>query len=133
MKIICDTHVLIFWASQPEKLSERAANLIKTGLKKQTLACADITLWEIAMLVEKGRLNLPQTIQPADYIQTIIDAMQLSVLPISPQIAEMAQHPDFIHGDPADRLIAATSLAFNATLISADQKLQQVKGLKWVW
>lgn len=85
------------------------------------------------MLVEKGRLNLPKTIQPADYIQTIIDAMQLSVIPISPQIAQMAQHPDFIHGDPADRLIAATSLAFNATLISADQKLQQVKGLKWVW
>ncbi|MDY0136242.1 MAG: type II toxin-antitoxin system VapC family toxin [Thiomicrospira sp.] len=133
MKIICDTHVLIFWASQPEKLSERAANLINTELKKQALACADISLWEIAMLVEKGRLNLPKTIQPADYIQTIIDAMQLSVIPISPHIAEMAQHQDFIHGDPADRLIAATTLAYNATLISADQKFQQVKALKWVW
>ena len=133
MKIICDTHVLIFWASTPEKLPDKASQLIRTGLKKGSLACSDISLWEIAMLVDKKRLALPQATKASDYIQAIVDAIDLTVLPITSEIAELAQLDDFVHGDPADRLIAATALANNARLITADTKLHKVKRLKCEW
>lgn len=133
MKIICDTHVLIFWASKPEKLTDKAAKLLHKGLKNGSLACADISLWEIAMLVDKQRLEIPANIKARDYIQTIVDAMDLTVLPITPEIAELAHREDFVHGDPADRLIAATALANKATLITADKKLHQLKNLNCCW
>lgn len=130
---ICDTHVLIFWASQPEELSATAALSIENGLKTQSLACASISLWEIAMLVNKGRLQLPAQISADRYIQAILDAMDLSVLPITAEIAALSQHATFSHGDPADRLIAATAIATQSALISADQQLHTVQQLHCIW
>ncbi|AHF01530.1 twitching motility protein PilT [Thiomicrospira aerophila AL3] len=130
---MCDTHVLIFWASSPEKLTDKANQLIRLGLTKGTLACSDISLWEMAMLIDKNRLCLPTTIKASEYIQTIIDAMNLRVLPITAEVAELAQLDDFVHGDTADRLVAATTLANNGTLITADAKLHKVKRLKCEW
>lgn len=58
--------------------------------------------------------------------------MGLKVLPIPPH-PKQAQHPDFLHGDPADRLIAAMALVHRAPLITADEKLHRVPGLRCVW
>jgi PIN domain nuclease of toxin-antitoxin system len=56
-----------------------------------------------------------------------------AVLPIDPAIAALAQSARFAHGDPADRIIGATALRRNPQLISADSRLQNVKGLKVIW
>jgi PIN domain nuclease of toxin-antitoxin system len=63
----------------------------------------------------------------------MVKALKLTVLPITPTIAELAQSPEFNHGDPADKIIAATAIAHNATLITADDKLHEIKSLNWVW
>ncbi len=133
MKIICDTHVLVFYAEGSDRLTDNAKVWIEKGKKSNMLACSDMSLWEIGMLHNKNRLNRYYDNGIENYIQDIIDALQLTVLPISPKIAELAQSAEFSHGDPADRIIAATAIAHNAALITADAKLQKITHLNCIW
>jgi len=131
MLTICDTHVLIFWQDDPQRLPTKAKQHIKMCLKNKTLACADITLWEITMLIKHGRLR--NDISAQQYIEDIILTMSLTVLPITPQISALSQENMFIHKDPADRLIASTAMEHQSPLISADSKLQKIKALTIIW
>ena len=85
------------------------------------------------MLCRKGRLALPAGITPADYMDLIVQALGLAVLPITPVIATRAESGVIPHGDPADRLIAATALVQGAPLITVDQQLHVVPGLRCIW
>jgi PIN domain nuclease of toxin-antitoxin system len=97
-----------------------------------TLACSDISLWEIAMLISKGRLD-PGT-DAQKFIQLVLVARNIKVLPITPEIAARSAQPDFCpHGDPADRLIAATTILHKSKLVTSDQKLATVAGLHIIW
>jgi PIN domain nuclease of toxin-antitoxin system len=129
--IICDTHVLIFDALAPPRLSAKAKRLLKEGEYSGQLACADISLWEIAMLLKKGRLRVSE--KAGDFIQTLLDARGYKLLPITPDIAARSQSTEIPQRDPADRLIAATALAGDAELLSADDAMRKVMGLKVVW
>lgn len=59
MPTICDTHILLFWAHEPERLSAAARQALELGCSHGELAIADISLWELALLHERGRLVLP--------------------------------------------------------------------------
>lgn len=134
MKIICDTHIMLFWADRPERLTPKAESTLKKGIAQGSLVCADISLWEIAMLFSRGRLNVHAGVAPEDYISDLLQAMRITVHPITAEIAQMAQdEARFSHKDPADRLIAATALSLDAPLITADEKLQSVDGLRILW
>jgi len=133
MRAICDTHVLLFHALAPERLSRLAARAVAAGAENGQLACADISLWEIGMLHARGRLGLPADVRIDRFIADVLLDLQLQVLPITPEVAAMSQDPRFAHGDPADRLIAATALAEGLPLITADSRLQAVTALRCVW
>ena len=130
-QIICDTHILIFWQDDPKRLSNAAQSAIETGLNDKTLACADISFWEIAMLMHSGRLR--NDISPVQYMSDLCLALSLTVLPITPEIASLSQESFFHHNDPADRLIAATAIYHNAPLITADKKLKKLEPLTVIW
>lgn len=126
--VVCDTQVVIWAAMQPDRLSTNVRALLDTATHTESLACADITLWEIAMLLRKRRLVVEAPI--GKFIAGVLDARGYKVLPIVPEIAELAQSEVFSHADPADRLIAATAWHHHATLVTSDAKLQAVPGLK---
>ena len=130
-RIICDTHILIFWQDAPERLSSKAQAAMEEGLHNNTLACSDISFWEIAMLIRSGRLR--SDISPVQYMTDLSLVLSLTVLPITPEIAFLSQGDFFLHKDPADRLIAATAVHHNAPLISADNKLQDLEPLTVIW
>ena len=131
MLTICDTHILIFWQDDPQRLSKRASAALEKGLQEKTLACADITFWEIAMLMRAGRLRNDI---PADrYMNDLALILSLTVIPITPEIAFLSQQDFFVHKDPTDRIIAATALFHKAPLITADVKLQVIKQLTVIW
>lgn len=125
--VVLDTHVLIHDALVPERLSRRAKRLLDT----QPLACSDISLWEIGMLVSKGRVKVEAPVE--QFLDDIVRARNLRVLAISPRIAALAQSPEFSHADPADRIIAATAIAHRARLISADARLKRLASVEVVW
>lgn len=131
MPIICDTHRLLFDALIPQKLSRRASEALEEGEKGRQLACCDITLWEIAMLIAKRRIHVDCT--PERFMDRLIQARKLTVLPLTPVIAALSQSDFLPHGDPADRLIAATAIAHRSTLITADKHLRHCPQLQTVW
>jgi PIN domain nuclease of toxin-antitoxin system len=133
MPTICDTHILLFWAHEPERLSSPARHALELGLRKGELAIADITLWELALLYERGRLVLPADVSASHYVKQLLAALRLQVLAITPEIALLSRSDRFLHGDPADRLIGATALQLGAPLITADAKLRAVPGLDVLW
>lgn len=131
MKIICDTHVLLFWADAPERLSKKATALIEAGIESSSLRCSDISLWEIAMLQRLGRLSL--SVSTDQYLKDILMAMRIRIRPITAEIAVLSQSEFYQHKDPADRIIASTALAENALLITKDEKLRNLTQIKSIW
>ena len=131
MLTICDTHILIFWQDAPERLSRRAEAALEKGIRQKQLACADISLWEIAMLSASGRIR--NDISISGYISDLLKVLYMKVLPITPEIATLSQADFFCHKDPADRIIAATAIHHNAPLITADRKLHNIQELITIW
>lgn len=120
--LVLDTNALIFDALKPAHLSPKARTLIKRAHARNDLACSDTSLWEIAMLVAKGRLDPGTSV--LEFLNLALAARSITVLPITPAIAELSTNfPDHVSADPADRLIAATAIRHGATLISTDTNL----------
>ena len=95
------------------------------------LAASDISLWEMAMLIAKGRVVIAA--DAATFMEKILEARAIRVLPITPSIAVLSQSDQFERGDPADRVIAATAIAHGAQLVTADARLSRVRGLRVLW
>ena len=130
--IVLDTHVIIWDALAPERLSEPARTAIAQANQSDGMIICDISVWEIAMLLQKGRLRVEA--DPLSFINLLLQANKMQVQAITPQIATLAtQLPAPINQDPADRLIVATALAENATLVTADRSLQVASLIPTLW
>lgn len=133
--IILDTCVLIFDALQPNRLNKSALQAITDAESNGDLYCSDISLWEIAMQVEKGRLNPGTATQ--NFIQLALQLRNTHVLSITPEIATLSAKDNlfnnFKHYDPADRLIAATTMYYKGTLITSDNNLRRISNLRTIW
>jgi PIN domain nuclease of toxin-antitoxin system len=119
--IILDTCVLLFDHLSPERLSKVAIEVLEKGEQTGQLYCCDISLWEIAMLKKKQRIIIA-----TDYLtfmRTVLRARNIHVLPILPDIADLSVSLELEQADPADRIIAATTIYYNAQLLTSDQKL----------
>lgn len=118
--ILLDTHALVWLSEGSALLGENALTLIDSALKKSELFVASISFWEVAMLVEKKRLNMDISVP---IWRSSLMKGGLQELPLTGCMAiESAQLPDF-HGDRADRMIVATAINSAATLCTADQKI----------
>lgn len=131
MLTVCDTHMLIWWSVGSPKLSARARSTLEQASARGELAIADITLWEVAMLTARGRLQLPVAVSA--YLADVVAALRIRVLPITPAIAEAAQAGDIVQSDPADRLIVATARQMGAILLSADEQFRALPNVTVVW
>ena len=117
--IVLDTHVLLWVTQQPEKIGKNCTDLIQQAWASQAVAVSAISFWEIAMLQAKGRIHLQGTVQSW---RSLLLNQGLKELSVDGQIGIQAAQLE-LHGDPADRLIAATALVYQATLCTADEKL----------
>lgn len=130
--IILDTCALIFDALTPAKLTAAAKKAINHAEKTEQLYCCEISLWEIAMLIEKKRLS-PGT-DTQSFLELILQARHIETLGISIETATLsATHTGYKHFDPVDRLIAATAMCHDAKLVTCDKHLQDVEGLVAIW
>lgn len=106
-----DTHILIYLLNG--SLSPREQLLIT----QQPLAISDIVLWELTKLIQLGRITL--NLSSPSFLNSLD---QLTVIPISLEIARVSAQLDF-RSDPADELIAATSIVLNIPLLTRDHKI----------
>jgi len=83
------------------------------------------------MLIAHKRLD--PAMDARQFLDDMIAARQLRVLPITPEIAVLSQSDVFAHGDPADRLIGATARLHRAALITSDAKLRKLKEVTTIW
>jgi len=121
--ILMDTHVLVWLDAGSSRLGHETLLLLNKALKDGELAVSAISFWEIAMLVEKGRLEIKMELS---HWRKELLHNGLQELPLSGSIAIRAGSLVDFHGDPADRMIVATAMESSVPLLSADRKV-----LKW--
>ena len=128
MTVLLDTHAAIWLATDSAAFGKRSRALANEALVANRLAVASISFWEIAMLIAKGRLQA--LMPPGDLRVRLLDA-GVAEIPLTGEIALLAASLDDLHGDPADRFIAASAIVHRATLVTADKRLLGWKhGLK---
>jgi PIN domain nuclease of toxin-antitoxin system len=120
--ILLDTHVIVWLTTDDRKIGKQSRVLYEHARENAELAISAISFWELAMLVGKGRLGAATS--PAQHRAKILLA-GAQELPVTGDIAILAAGLD-LHGDPADRFIAATAIAHEATLLTADRAI-----LRW--
>ena len=130
--ILMDTCAIIWDALEPGKLSKNALNAINKADESNALIISDISIWEISMLIKKKRIEVDTT--AANFINLFLQSRNISVQSISPEIAELSVNfGSDINADPADRIIAATSIILNTQLVTADQNLIDSQMINTVW
>jgi PIN domain nuclease of toxin-antitoxin system len=128
--ILLDTHVLIWLAFEPAKLSKAAKEAIRESARSGGLGISAITLWEAAWLVTQGRINFAGT---ADgFLEEI--SSRTALFPITKQIALLAnQLPATYPRDPSDRLIGATAMSEGIALVTKDRFIRDCRQIKTIW
>ncbi len=123
MRIVLDTHILIYWVSQPDRLTPAQHHAIQTVSPGNPAVLADISLWEIAMLDAGGRLSLQLPIR--EWITRAVAPPLVRVAEITANIAaEVGDLTGWDHRDPADRLIVATARVYGARLLTNDTRIR---------
>jgi len=110
---VLDTHAWV-WMSAGAPEASKAANF------RGRCIVSTISVWEVAMLVQKGRLALTPDV---DTWVTASLQRPVELEPISPAICIASSRLTEFHGDPADRLIVATAMTLGLPLMTADKKI----------
>lgn len=120
--ILLDTHIWVWWVSQPDRLQPRHRELLDHGADRAFGVSIIISCWEVAKLVEFGRLKLDRSV--GLWIASALVEPGVLLLHLSPQIAvESTQLPQPFHRDPADQLLVATARVFQCPLMTEDSKI----------
>ncbi len=120
--LVVDTHVLLWALLEPEELRETTKKHISLAQENNQLLISSISLWEIAMLYLKKRINIYEPIK--DFLESIVNIDGAIIKDLSPEIAaESILLVDDFHGDPADRIIVATTKVHGAVLLTRDHKI----------
>ncbi len=124
MKLLLDTHIWLWSLLAPENLTRRVAKALEDP--KNELWLSAMSTWELVMLVERKRVALERPVDA--WIKEAMAAVPLREAPITHEIALGTRQILLPHGDPADRLIAATARVLELTLVTADERLIGAKG-----
>jgi len=132
--IVLDTHALLWWVNGDPQLSQSALKAIEQELQAEDgeILISAITAWEIALLVEKGRLTLSMTTD--DWLETVEEIEGVRFVAVDAATAvESTRLPGEFHKDPADRMIVALARHYNAELVTADDKITAYRHVRTVW
>jgi PIN domain nuclease of toxin-antitoxin system len=123
--VLLDTHVFL-WYMLDNSNSKLTSHFIKSLEQKEKngekVLLSVISIWEIGMLVEKGRLVLEM--DTSEWVEKSLQNPITELAALTPEIALLSSRlPGIIHGDPADRMLIATAHKYNALLVTCDEKI----------
>jgi PIN domain nuclease of toxin-antitoxin system len=123
--LLLDTHFWI-WLQKGETsvFTGSIRRAIEAAVAAGNLYLSIISVWEVALLQSKGRIEL--SLPCGLWVQQALAIPGLVLIPMSPEIAvESCNLPKPFHGDPADRIIVATARILGARLLTRDSKIRE--------
>lgn len=128
MKLLLDTHVILWSAAQPDRLPDSVARELESETNE--LWFSPISIWEILLLAEKGRIEFRSDSQTS--VRSMLDRLPLKEAVINREIAIQSRHVDLPHQDPADRFLGATAVVYDLTLVTADSRMMRSKSFRFL-
>ena len=121
--IVLDTHVWVWLMNGSPELTDSAAlAFINRACRSSSLYVSAISVWEVAVLEAKNRIVLRQ--ECSEWVAKALGAPGMSLAPLTPAIAVASSRlPGIFNGDPADRILVATTRTLQATLITRDKEI----------
>lgn len=122
MRELLDTHILLWWFEDGDRLSRKQSRLLARRDSGKPLLVSDISLWEVATLLSLGRIRLKLPLR--DWLEHATAPPLVQRVGITPAVAaDLAALPDHLHRDPADRILISTARVFGARLVTQDRRI----------
>ncbi len=130
--ILLDTHSLIWWVNEIKRLSPSANAAIDGEAAGGRILVSSITAWEMASLVQRGRIAFSGNISA--WLVRVERFRPMQFIPVDNEIGiEAINLPGEFHKDPADRIIVATARKFGAPIVTADEKIRGYPHVRTIW
>ena len=119
MKLLLDTHIWLWSLLDPERLSPRVAHKLQSS--NSELWLSPISLWELSLLIERGRIVLSLDFE--DWVEQSLQRVPMVEAPLTFDVARETTQVNLSHRDPADHFLVATAKVFGLRLVTADRRL----------
>jgi PIN domain nuclease of toxin-antitoxin system len=126
--IVADTHAFVWLVAAPDRLSRRARAELDAA---DEIAVSAISCWEIAVLVQRGRLEFDREV--GAWIRQALALPRINCVAVDSSIAVAAAQLTGSPADPADRIVLATARELGCALVSKDEELQRADLVPVVW
>lgn len=128
--IVLDTHVWVWWVHGDERLTQTQLDFIQEN-EDGVIGISAISLWEIAKLVENGKLELPVSLEK--WFAQALTYPGVQIIELTPAIAiESTRLPGEFHRDPADQIIVATARVMKCKLVTSDERILNYPHVKTI-
>lgn len=130
--ILLDTQAWLWWMHAPEKLSSAALKAIRQAEVKKNILVSAISVWEVAVKVERGKLTL--SLEVREWYSQAKQYPGIFIEPLSPEDAiHSTLLPDFWHKDPADRILIAIARRGGIQLVTSDKVILDYPHVETIW
>jgi len=129
VRVLLDTHVIIWALTEPQKLSVTAREVVES--RDNELLVSAASAWEIGTKYRLGKL--PQLEATVLNLETQLEALGTNSLPVSTAHALLAGTMAWSHGDPFDRMLAAQAMLEAVPLVTSDSVFTRLDGIDVVW
>lgn len=126
MKLLLDTHALLWWGEDDPRLGKKA----RAAIAEHGACVSLVSAWELAIKVSLGKLRLTKSVERY-FTEQLLDS-SLTPLPIELRHIAFVETMPHHHGDPFDRLLAAQATLLGLTMVSADKVFTKYK-LRRLW
>ncbi len=123
MKLLLDTHVILWSAAEPERFPQDITMELEN--ESNELWFSPISIWEILLLAEKRRIILEADHEKS--VRKMLQKLPIREAVINHEVAIQSRFVDLPHQDPIDRFLAATAMVYDLTLVTADSRLIDAK------
>jgi PIN domain nuclease of toxin-antitoxin system len=128
--IVLDTHALLWWTLDPDKLSPAAVARLD-AIETQGGLASSISIWELGIKIQRGKLDLGISIDEFAQRVAKTEALQLLAVDTATWLRSLALPWD--HRDPADRVIVASAQLQGVPLLTADAEIHRFGGVECIW
>jgi len=125
VRLLLDTHIWLWSLLEPGRLTKRVVRALERD--DTELWLSPISVWEFLALADKGRVRL--TLPPAEWVAAAFQRVPFREATVTHEVALETRNVHLRHRDPADRFLVATAQVFDITLVTADERLIDLKAV----